>query len=119
MPTFIHNDTDTWYSAKWPYPSAKQIRDNATMKDSLDRSYCRVSDADQRIMELSRSKQWWWVALKNCNQEPLATRSRVRFNNHAPKIVIDVGLDFYPRRLVGIVSFSGKQKGRTPGVRFV
>ena len=105
MPDFIDNgDEHTWYAHKWPFPSASQVRNNALHVDTIGRSYCPVSAADASYMELSPSKEWWWVALKNVNQPHLAVRSRINTQEGARYMVRGIGLDFYPRRLIGVVS---------------
>jgi len=103
MPDFISGNPQTWYENKWPYASPAQVRHNAKHVDTMGRSYCPVSKADARFMELSRSKTWWWVALKNVDQphpDRFVTREGARFR------VTGIGLDFYPRRVVGVISVS-------------
>lgn len=109
MTSFINRNPDNWYSAKWPFASAKQVRDNSTMQDAVGRSYCQVSDADRRHMQLSRLQTWWWVALTSTNQPILEMGSRVHMLDAPCVTVRDIGLDFYPRRLVAVVSFSKKR----------
>ena len=108
MSSLINVNPKTWYEAKWPYPSAPVVRENATLTDLKGRKYCEVSSHDVKAMQLSKSKKWWWVALKTAHNDPLEMRTRVFFRNRAPMTVIDIGLDFYPRRRVGVVSFARK-----------
>jgi len=78
------------------------------MTDTQGRKYCQVSSQDVRAMKLSRLKNWWWVALKSAQNDALEMNNRVFFQNKPNMTVIDIGLDFYPRRRLGVVSFSRK-----------
>ena len=110
MPDFINNDDEhTWYAHKWPFPSAAKVRQHAIYLDNIGRSYCRVSVADTMYMELATSKEWWWVALKNVNQPYPITRSTINTQDGARFTVRGIGLDFYPRRLIGVVNLVRKR----------
>lgn len=106
MGSFLNLHPRTWYEAKWPYPSPKLIRENADLVDKDGRKYCKVSDKDVNVMKLRSSKTWWWVALKNSAQMPLQLRSRITLSDNTKCVVSHVALQFFPRRCVGIVSFS-------------
>ena len=109
MASLINSLPQTWYEAKWPYPKAKLIRENAKLEDREGRFYCRCLHKT-KTNGTTLIKNLVVGCIKNSQHAPLQMRSKVVFKNGTCKIVTDIGLDFYPRRCIGVVSFHAKIK---------